>query len=479
MKQLILFITTMLSLSLSAQTKSVLPWSSAPETPKREVRGVWLTTLWGLDWPKTRGTDTRVMQKQKEDLCRILDELKRDGINTVFLQTRVRGTVIYPSKIEPWDGCFTGTQGKDPGWDPMAFAVEECHRRGMELHAWVVTLPMGKTQNAKTVRAMRLLRHEGAYYMDPSRTETAYYIANICREIVTHYDVDGIHFDYIRYPEHYPRKKQNHAHITRIVEESHKAIKTVKPWVRFSCSPIGKAGDLARQSAKGWSAEAVGQDAVEWMRTGLMDMLCPMMYFKGSIFYPFAADWQERTGGRGVVAPGMGIYFLSPNEKDWPQEEITRELSFIRHMGLGGAVYFREQFLHDNVKGLRTWLRDRYYTAPAILPAMEHTSETQMPQLVSTTWRGTEGIFSVTGGSRYVLYASESDSVDINDAANIVKVVYGNESAPTEIRWDMLTARAYALHFAITSLDRYGNESRALQIGKPRFDILRQTLNTN
>ncbi|MBP5196515.1 MAG: family 10 glycosylhydrolase [Bacteroidaceae bacterium] len=469
MKRIILALLSIFSLCAHAQdVEQVLPF--ALNAPKHEVRGVWLTTLWGLDWPKTRGTGSAVAEKQKADLCSILDELSRDGINTVFLQTRVRGTVIYPSKIEPWDACFTGTEGKAPSYDPLAFAIEECHKRGMELHAWVVTLPMGKTQSAKTVRAMRLIRHEGAYYMDPTRPETAYYIANVCREIVTNYDVDGIHFDYIRYPEHFARKRQNPALITHIVEESNKAIKALKPWVRFSCSPIGKAGDLARQSAKGWSAEAVGQEAVKWLRTGLMDMLCPMMYFKGDIFFPFAADWQERSPERGIVAPGMGIYFLSPQEKNWPLEEVTRELSFLRHMGLGGAVYFRERFLADNVKGLRTWLRNQYYTAPALLPPMEAAGEAEKPHLIGTSWDGTQGIIRVTGGSRYVLYASESDTIDITDASNIVKIVYADsdKSHPTDIRYDMLSARAFSLRFAVTALDRYGHESELVMVEPQR-----------
>ena len=466
-KRIILALLSIFSLCARAQSvEPALPFG--PEAPKHELRGVWLTTLWGLDWPKTRGTGARVVEEQKKALRSILDELQEDGINTVFLQTRVRGTVIYPSRIEPWDGCFTGKEGRDPGWDPLAFAIDECHKRGMELHAWVVTLPMGKTQSAKVVRAMKLLRHDGAYYMDPTRAETAHFIANICREIVSRYDVDGIHFDYIRYPEGFKRSRQKPELITRIVEESHKAVKQLKPWVRFSCSPIGKAGDLVRQSAKGWSSEAVGQDALGWVDRGLMDLLCPMMYFKGDIFYPFAADWQERTAGKGLVAPGMGIYFLSPKEKDWPLEEITRELSFLRQMGLGGAVYFREQFLSNNVKGLRSWLRTYYYRTPALLPPLQGAPADSLacPVLTACSHRGGEGLYTVEGAPRYVLYASETEPVDTGNPANIVRIVYGNgsPSGRAEIGYNMLTARAFGLHLAVTALDRWGRESAPLPL---------------
>ena len=112
--------------------------------PKHEVRTVWLTTIGGLDWPHSYSQSARSAEKQKQELRTILDQLQQAGINTVLLQTRVRATTIYPSSIEPWDGCLSGIPGKSPGYDALAFAIDECHKRGMELHAWVVTMPVGK-----------------------------------------------------------------------------------------------------------------------------------------------------------------------------------------------------------------------------------------------------------------------------------------------------------------------------------------------
>ena len=105
---------------------------------------MWLTTIGGLDWPRTYATNTSTIEMQKAELRQILDDYQRAGINTVLLQARVRATTIYPSQYEPWDGCVSGQPGRAPGYDPLAFAIEECHRRGMELHAWVVTIPIGK-----------------------------------------------------------------------------------------------------------------------------------------------------------------------------------------------------------------------------------------------------------------------------------------------------------------------------------------------
>ena len=147
MKHIILTILAFLLSSDSfsqTEDKGELPFFSS-ESPKREVRAVWLTTIGGLDWPKkyANGSASSI-GKQKQEFTEILDKLQKAGVNTVLLQTRIRGTVIYPSALEPWDGCLSGTPGISPGYDALAFCVEECHKRGMEIHAWVVTIPVGK-----------------------------------------------------------------------------------------------------------------------------------------------------------------------------------------------------------------------------------------------------------------------------------------------------------------------------------------------
>jgi uncharacterized lipoprotein YddW (UPF0748 family) len=176
------------------------------QTPKYEVRAVWLTTIGGLDWPRIKANDPASRERQKEELVHILDNYKHANINTVIFQTRVRAALLYPSKIEPWELSLTGVAGKDPGYDPLAFCIEECHKRGMELHAWVVTIPVGKwnTYGCQQLRKrygtlIRKIGDEG--YMNPESSTTANYIADICEEITRKYDIDGIHLDYIRYPE--------------------------------------------------------------------------------------------------------------------------------------------------------------------------------------------------------------------------------------------------------------------------------------
>lgn len=329
-----------------------------------EIRAVWLTTIGGIDWPRTYATSPATIEQQKRELTQMLDRLKRIRINTVLLQTRIRGTVIYPSNLEPWDGCVSGQPGRSPGYDPLRFAIDECHKRGMELHAWVVTLPLGKWNGAgcrnmrnKYPKLIRRIGEDG--FLNPEQPQTGDVIASVCEEIVRKYDVDGIHLDYIRYPDGWRitvGRSTGREHITSIVRKINSAIKSVRKDIKLSCSPVGKYEDLSRYSSHGWNAYVgVCQDAQGWLRMGLMDQLYPMMYFKGNQFYPFALNWSENKYGKEVAA-GLGIYFLDPHEGNWKIDEVKRQLAICRQYGLG-QCFFRAKFLLDNVQGLYDYLR--------------------------------------------------------------------------------------------------------------------------
>lgn len=457
MKRFILFSFLFAALLASAQ-------------PKHEVRAVWLTTIGGIDWPSSYAHDGMGIKAQQQQLTTMLDRLKALNVNTVLLQTRVRATTIYPSDIEPWDGCLSGRPGRSPGYDALQFAIDECHRRGMELHAWVVTIPVGKW-NAYGCQQLRrrygsLIRKIGDEgYMNPESPATADYLANICAEITHRYDIDGIHLDYIRYPETWRGAKNPH-YITNIVRAIHNKVKLYKPWIKLSCSPIGKYDDLSRYRSNGWNARSrVAQDAQGWLRDGLMDQLYPMMYFSGNNFYPFAIDWQECAYGRQVIS-GLGIYMLHPRERNWPLNEVRRQLNFVRQIGMGHC-YFRAKFLLDNVKGIYDYIawHDRH---PALIPPMtwaqsivpdgpvslqvEHT-----PHGDRLSWDGakdrSDGPYLL-----YNVYASEHYPVDVSKAENLLA---------TRHLWPHLTIRRTAdkpaLYYAVTALDRYGNESNARQ----------------
>ena len=443
---------------------------SAFSQPKHEVRAVWLTVLGNLDWPTGSTLDGEDATAQQQELVNILDRLKAINVNTVLLHTRIRANTIYPSNIEPWAPYLSGRPGRDPGYDALQFAIDECHKRGMELHAWVVTIPIGKLKShgcqQLRQRYPSLVKHIGEEgYLNPEDSRTADYLTDICEEITRRYDIDGIHLDYIRYPETWKGRK-NPDNITRIVRSIHDRVKYYKPWIKLSCSPIGKYDDLSRFRSNGWNARSrVGQDAQEWLHNGLMDQLYPMMYFAGNNFYPFAIDWKEYDYGRQVVS-GLGVYMLHPRERNWSLDEIKRQLNVTRQIGMGHC-YFRAKFLLDNVKGVYDYaaLHDRY---PALVPPMTWAS-TNVPEApqqlqVERAAQGDKlnwsGAYDRSNGPYllYNIYASEQYPVDITKAENLLATRF--LWTHTSIQRTNDKARLY---YAVTAVDRYGNESSAKQ----------------
>ena len=449
--------------------------------PKYEVRAVWLTTIGGIDWPHSYAQSERSAEKQKEELRAILDRLQKANINTVLLQTRIRATTIYPSQYEPWDGCLSGFPGKSPGYDALQFAIDECHKRGMEVHAWVVTIPVGKW-NSYGCRQLRkrfprlIKRIDQDGYMDPEATQTGCYLAEMCREIVQRYDVDGIHLDYIRYPETWKfriGKDQARGNITRIVEKIHQAVKKEKPWVKMSCSPIGKFDDLSRYWSHGWNAYTkVAQDAQAWLKDGLMDELFPMMYFRGDQFFPFAIDWKEHSYGK-IIAPGLGIYFLDPKEGKWNISDITSELYHLRNIGEGHA-FFRNKFLLDNHQGVYDFVTAHFNRYPALVPPMTWESNKRPQQPVTLCIEENEGTTTLRwdNSQQYEdgtaiktpsiynnVYASKEYPVDVHDARNLIL---------TRTTRRQLTTRTgnTPTYYAVTTTDGFGNESRAKQLNQ-------------
>ena len=462
--------------------------------PKYEIRATWLTTLGGMDWPRTKAGNATGIQRQKKELCDILDCLKAANFNTVLLQTRLRGDMIYPSSIETFAESLTGYTGRNPGYDPLAFAIEECHKRGMELHAWIVTIPAGNTRQVKLLGRNSIVQknrkicklYKGNWYLDPGNPETKEYLSRIVKEITSQYDIDGIHFDYIRYPEqadNFPDKDSYRRYgkgkelrqwrrdnITDIVRRLYTDIKSIKPWVKVSSSPIGKYRDTNRYPSRGWNAyHVVYQDAQKWLKEGIHDALFPMMYFQGNNFYPFALDWKENNGNRWII-PGLGIYFLSPREQDWPLDEIVRQIHFTRQIKLNGQAYFRNRFLLDNTKGVLDELKENFYTTPALIPPMRW-ADSIPPSVPSTpsvqqlpngklrmSWQ--ESTDNSNQAVVYHLYGSNTYPVDINQSQNLV----ATHLIANEYEYAAIFPWLQKQYFAVTAADRFGNESAPLAL---------------
>lgn len=472
----------------------VLMLPLAAQLPKHEVRAAWITAVYGLDWPRTRATSPERMHKQQDELVEILDKLKAANFNTVLFQTRTRGDVLYQSSIEPYNSILTGKVGGDPGYDPLTFAIEECHKRGMECHAWMVSIPLGNKKHVASLgkesvtkkKAAICVPYKNEYFLNPGHPQTKEYLMSLVREVVKRYDVDGVHFDYLRYPENAPRFPDGYDYkryakgrslaqwrrdnITDIVRYIYKEVKALKPWVKVSTSPVGKYRDTSRYSSRGWNAyHTVYQDVQGWLGEGIQDQIYPMQYFRGNHFYPFALDWKEQSNGRHII-PGLGIYFLDPAEGNWTLDEIERQMHFIRAQKLEGEAHYRVKYLMDNTQGLYDTLEKNFYTAPALQPAMPWIdSVPPTPPTNLRTEQLAEGYLLLrwnpaTDNDRqnaptYVVYGSDTYPVDISNPENILaQRVQGTEFIYAPIfPW---TTRKY---FAVTAMDRCGNESQAAQ----------------
>ncbi len=465
--------------SLSSIAQSILNVVPYTQLPKRETRAVWLTTFANLDWPKTYATSFETIEQQKQELVSILDQYQYANINTVLLQTRVRAATIYPSSIEPWDKCITGVEGKAPGYgyDPLKFAIDECHKRGMAIHAWIASMPAGR----KNSLGVKILQQKGfalrylstGAYLDPSDSKVANYLAQICTEIVRNYDVDGINLDYIRYPDGWARPTNRYgntsddrrAQITNIVRTIHDQVKMIKPWVRISCSPIGKYADLSHYSSKNYNArDRVAQEVQEWLRLGLMDQLYPMQYFRGTNYYPFLADWEENKYQKEVIS-GIGTYFLNPREGNWILNEVKRQMSVSRDLGIGHA-HFRSTFLTNNTRGVLDFEKqfNTYPTLPPILEGYQHIISTpsyykdynrliiseKADTIKQLMWEGNSPLYNI--------YASKTFPVDINNPENLLYTKFTGRSLTLKSPYGQA-----GFYFAVTAVDRYDNESVALQ----------------
>jgi len=300
----------------------------ADETPKHEMRGAWVATVYGIDWPSKTGTTAAVAEEQRCELREIFDVLKNAGLNAVMFQVRSMSDAMYRSTYEPWSAYLTGTRGCAPadGWDPLAFAVDEAHKRGMELHAWVnpfrlstgsvpapakaakgnrvfdpvaegLTICYSKTENVsgkastKRKKGKKVHRRHAAtkktvVILDPGNAKAREHIVDVCREIVVNYDVDGLIFDDYFYPDRLPlgggydydrwqkecggkngstmsQDDWRRANVGKTIKAVSAMLANERPWVRFGVSPAGVGGGNGKATAPyGLQPPAVGND---WM----------------------------------------------------------------------------------------------------------------------------------------------------------------------------------------------------------------------
>lgn len=368
---------------------------------RHEMRAVWLTTAYGLDWPKQKADTPDGIRRQKEELERILDRLVYDGYNTVFFQARLSGSVNYYSQ-EPFNRVFT-TTGEHPHYDPLTFAVEACHRRGLAIHAWLVTYPLSSPRKGIPHPIVRenphwLISHLGGRHLDPGLPEVRSYIAGLSADIVRRYKVDGLHFDYFRYPEEAERFSDSRSfaryglgltkeawrrnNLTLQLKEIQDSVHHNHPDIQISVAPLGKLRRLDELGRPhGWTAyDDVYQDVETWAKQGLVDFVVPMMYYKDYLYEPFLKDWQDRLGRYIMVIPGLAPYRVDSSEKHpWSPEIIHEQIHLARKYGLSGVSMFREGSIGPRQPYLRTLIQ-RAFKYPALVPPVARGRATKPGQ---------------------------------------------------------------------------------------------------
>ena len=467
-----------------------------PAQPITEIRAAWLTVNYGLDWPKKPYQNANDIEQQKNDLNRILNQLQEMHINLVFLQTRIRGDVIYPSRIEPRSEYIKSTF-TTADYDPLLYAIEACHQRGIECHAWFVVYPLGSETANKTYNRIfpstnrnqlsKIFKKE--VYLDPGNPNTDDYLISLVKEIVSNYDIDGIHFDYIRYPDSpagfpdndtyrlYGNRKNKEdwrrENINRFVYAAYDTVKSLKPWVQVSSSVIGMYKEIQGTGRRYWTAySAVFQDPVDWMNKGKHDFIVPMNYYSGTLFYPFVQDWVSRIKDRFVVF-GLGIFQMDRKESGWKASVIYDQIEFSREVKAQGNAFFRTDYLLDNSYGLGKELRSRFYPAPALLPPLTWLSRTVPDHPVSVS-AYTNGSFVQLTWDKvpetddqpvfYNLYRSETFPVDTKQPGNLVAIRLTGNSCQYPI--DRRIESGY--YYVVTGFDRYHNES---ECSKPVYYV--------
>ena len=458
-----------------------------PAQPKIEIRAVWLTVNFGLDWPDKPFKNKYDIEQQKNDLTRILDSLKAINMNMVFFQVRFRGEVIYPSRIEPRSPNVKSTYATDD-YDPLLYAVEECHKRGIECHAWLNIYPLGPENPDRNLnrtfqdfyRRRIIKSFKDNLYLDPGNPQTDIYLLSLIREVVSNYDVDGIHFDYIRYPEpaadfpdndtyrFYGRGKNKsdwrRENINRFVYGAYDLIKSLKPWVQLSSSVVGMYKELPGIGRRHWTAySSVYQDPVDWLSKGKHDFIVPMNYYSGTLYYPFVEDWVLKNNERFVVS-GLGVYQMDVKESAWKASVLYEQVKFSRDLKTNGNAYFRAAFILNNSNDFGKGLRSRYYSSPALLPPLTWLNRT-IPDAPTSLSAYSKGSFLQLTWDKspekdkqpvlYNLYRSKTFPIDIENPQNIV----ATRLRDTEFLISVDNSIETGYYYVLTAYDRYHNES--------------------
>lgn len=492
---------------------AALPMSSGV---KREVRSVWMATVWALDWPSSTSSTTA----QKNEMVKYLDVLQKNNFNAVYFQVRTMSDAFYKSSYEPWSSYLTGTRGKDPGWDPLAFVVEECHKRGMECHAWVNPYRFSTGSNWSTAQD-QALKSAGmllAYTKSDGKTTTILNpglesvrkrIVDVCKEIISNYDVDGLVFDDYFYPEGIPVTSSagdydlwqesgasmtfgdwRRNNVNQMVADVYKMVQQQKPYVRFGISPAGAACTSAAVAAKhgidrcpvasDWQYDGIFSDPVAWLEAGTIDYISPQLYWKTNHktnpFGPMTKWWSyvAKHFGRHHYA-SHSISFLNSSNTTGDWEEIGKQVQFSRDYTENeapGAVFYSAAYVTGKKQsGFGEWLQVNKFQNKVLTPAIDwKKSDLEKVQVSALSKRATVLSWAGVDNVRYSVYAvPESVNVETLDSNIPAEYLLGVSYKTT---YTMPDDKKSGYNYAVCVLDRYGNEYEPVYYGQSGVECI-------
>ena len=375
----------------------------------REFRGVWVTSVSNMDWPSRPGLP---VEQQKAELITILDRAASLNLNAVVLQVRPQGDALYASKKEPWSYFLTGQMGKapEPFYDPLAFAVEEAHSRGLELHAWINPYRAHDPSDKSPISSAHIARRRpdlvvryGPYiWMDPGSKVVRDHTVDVVRDIVRRYDIDGLHIDDYFYPyrERDRRRRREipfpdsrtwlaykrtggtlgrddwrRRNVDLLVEQLNKVVHQEKPWVKFGVSPFGIWRPGNPPSVRGLDAYSeIYADSRKWIQNGWLDYMSPQIYFRSTSpqqrYDELLHWWTEQNAFNRHIWVGNYTSRVMGEGANWPASELLDQISLTRaDSGASGNLHFTMNVFLKNRDGLNDKLIAGPYANPALIPA--------------------------------------------------------------------------------------------------------------
>jgi len=493
-----LFIITIF-LSSCGTSKSTLT-HKADSTPKSEFRGAWIQTVGQSRYSQMNSS---AMKHYLSEMVRKLDEA---GVNAVIFQIRPEADAFYKSDLEPWSRFLTGQQGKapdDPDFDPLAFIIDECHKRGMELHAWLnpyrvktnISNPLANNHIYNRYPE-RFVQYGNQLFFDPGLPENRTYICEVVRDIVSRYDVDAIHMDDYFYPypiagESFPDDKSfrmyassqgfsssqrsdwRRNNVNLLIQQIKLTIAGTKPWMRFGISPFGiyrnKRNDPNGSDTNGLqNYDDLYADIKLWVEKGWIDYNLPQLYWEighNAADYTTLLHWWNENNFEQHLYIGQDLKRSIDRNELSVKIDQTREMPFVH----GNCYWYGYQIL-DNFENVADILKNDIHSAKTLIPAYTHMhdgrpkrvsklSEVYTEDMHFLSWEHNRNIANPETAQKFVVYRfDENEKVDINQAQNIVNITPDNFFLlPYEGGQSRYT-------YVVTALDAFGNESKERKI---------------